>query len=313
MEIIDNKDYTFKRLDNSNLSDLIYLMKSVHGKAKSFDYFQKKYNTKYTSKENIGYFAYDIKGEPAAFYGIFPCIMTDGKSQFIAGQTGDVITNPNHQKKGLFYSVAKKTHDLAKEEGIQLTFGFPNPNSAHGFFKKLNWIKIGRLTLFENSYKTLNFYNLLNKYKFSTPFYFFYFNIFYFFNKCTPFTSSNNIENRISVIRNGDYLVNKSCEKTYFVKINKFKIWFKFGDGILIGDVEKFDLEESESFFRSLNSFANQIGIKKIKLESMTNSFLFELFKQKFNQNESIEIGYLPFNDLDYSNLLLSGGDSDTF
>ena len=45
----------------------------------------------------------------------------------------------------------------------------------------------------------------------------------------------------------------------------------------------------------------------------MPNSFLFELFKQKFHQNESTEIGYLPFNDLDYSNLLLSGGDSDTF
>ena len=72
MEIIDNKDYTFKRLDDSNLSDLIYLMKSVHGKAKSFDYFQKKYDTKYTGKKNIGFFAYDKKGEPAAFYGIFP-------------------------------------------------------------------------------------------------------------------------------------------------------------------------------------------------------------------------------------------------
>ena len=313
MEIIDNKDYTFKRLDDSNLSDLIYLMKSVHGRAKSFDYFKKKYDTKYTGKENIGFFAYDNKGEPAAFYGIFPCIMTDGKVQFVAGQTGDVITNPNHQKKGLFYSVAKKTHDLAKEEGLQLTFGFPNSNSAPGFFKKLNWIKIGRLTLFEKSYKTLNFYNILNKYKFSKPFYFTYFKIFHFFNKCEPFVSSNNIENRISLLRNSAYLENKSYEKTYFVKINKFKIWFKFGDGILIGDIEKFDLSESETFFKCLNSFANQIGIKKIKLECMPNSFLFELFSQKFLQNESIEIGYLPFNDLDYSNLLLSGGDSDTF
>ena len=39
-------------------------------------------------------------------------------------------------------------------------------------------------TIFEKSYKTLNFYNILNKYKFSKPFYYIYFKIFHFCGVC---------------------------------------------------------------------------------------------------------------------------------
>ncbi len=51
--------------------------------------------------------------------------------------TGNVITDKDLQKRGLFILVAKKAQ-LAVDLGIPLLWGVHNENSSHGFIKYLN-------------------------------------------------------------------------------------------------------------------------------------------------------------------------------
>ena len=60
-----------------------------------------------------------------------------------------------HRKKGLFIRLVKKTHQLAKDEGIRVIFGFPNKNSYPGFKNKLNWIFYGYMQQFVITTRTM--------------------------------------------------------------------------------------------------------------------------------------------------------------
>jgi hypothetical protein len=308
------KGYTFHRLNDENLKDLIYLMKSVHGKSSNLRYFKKKFDTKYTGVSNVGYFAYDELGEPAAFFCVFPCFFRSENHQIIGAQAGDTITNPKHQRKGLFYHLAMKTQLLAKEEGIKVLFCFPNEFSGPGFFDKLKWKNLGRFHHFEGRFNNLNFYNILSKFKLNKLIYRYYFKTLLLFIKSENFNSSDSHSGSFHVDRTPAFFLNKQYENSYFIKINRYKLWVKFEDGIIIGDIEKFDLSLKEDFFKKMNRLMKILGVKKVSIDCMENSFLHSIFNGGFQKSSSIQIGFNLIDEtLTDKNVLFSGGDSDTF
>ncbi len=135
------QSYQIHRLSKERLYDLYRLFKNSKRWffQKSYKYFKEKYNTSYTGVEYVGYLAYDLNGDPAAFYGVIPMIGKYKGESILIGQSADTLTHPNHQKKGLFVYLANKTYKLAKEEGVKFLYGLPNSNSYPGFIKKLDW------------------------------------------------------------------------------------------------------------------------------------------------------------------------------
>lgn len=79
----------------------------------------------------------------AAIYTAMPVIFNINGKKKIALQSIDTITDVEHRGKGLFPRLAKKLYDDAIEKEFELVYGFPNENSAPGFFKKLQWISFG--------------------------------------------------------------------------------------------------------------------------------------------------------------------------
>lgn len=132
--------YSFHRIDASHYKSLQQLLFAAFDQELPLSRFEHKYNTARFGCMHIGYIAYhDETAEPAAYYGVFPCLGTiNGKSTLMA-QSGDTMTNPKHGRKGLFVALANATYALAKEENIEVVFGFPNANSFPGFKKRLNW------------------------------------------------------------------------------------------------------------------------------------------------------------------------------
>lgn len=78
----------------------------------------------------------------AALYAVFPVICKYYSEQVKATQSIDTITDINHRGKGLFINLAKDVYSMAFEKGYKFVYGFPNKNSAPGFFKKLGWKEI---------------------------------------------------------------------------------------------------------------------------------------------------------------------------
>ena len=61
------------------------------------------------------------------------------------GQTGDVMTDPDWRKRGLFSDLDRACMATARSEGWPVSIGFPNRRSAHIFIGELGWERVGTL------------------------------------------------------------------------------------------------------------------------------------------------------------------------
>ena len=87
---------------------------------------------------------YAMHGEEiAAIYTAMPVMFNVNGQLHKALQSIDTITDVNHRGKGLFPKLAAKLYEDAPVNNFELVYGFPNENSAPGFFKKLKWISFG--------------------------------------------------------------------------------------------------------------------------------------------------------------------------
>ncbi|MEO6231579.1 MAG: GNAT family N-acetyltransferase [Ferruginibacter sp.] len=89
---------------------------------------------------NLIYYAVaNESGEIAGIYTALPNLLRLQNSVVPCLQSIDTLTDINHRGKGLFIKLAKQLYNKAIENKFELVYGFPNGNSAPGFFKKLNW------------------------------------------------------------------------------------------------------------------------------------------------------------------------------
>lgn len=78
----------------------------------------------------------------AAVYATLPGWMRIEGARRLVVQSLDTMTDSEFRGRGLFVTLAKRTFARASEEGAALVYGFPNGNSAHGFFQKLGWTSV---------------------------------------------------------------------------------------------------------------------------------------------------------------------------
>jgi hypothetical protein len=131
--------YRYERLSDDNIINLICLYKKCFNVKVTLKELNRKYATEYTGIKHVGYLCFAENNSIAGYYGVFPCIIKTKDARLVGAQSGDTMTHPDHQGKGLFTGLAKKTYELSKELQIKFVFGFPNQNSYPGFIKKLNW------------------------------------------------------------------------------------------------------------------------------------------------------------------------------
>jgi len=87
-------------------------------------------------------FATGPDGRIAAIYATLPVRMRIAGSVRLAMQSVDTITDTEFRGRGLFLKLATTTYERATSEGAAFVHGFPNGNSAHGFFKRLEWTSL---------------------------------------------------------------------------------------------------------------------------------------------------------------------------
>ena len=93
-------------------------------------------------QENMIYYAWS-GSEIGAIYTALPVYFRINGQRVKALQSIDTITDENHRGKGLFTLLANQLYADAPTEQYALVYGFPNDQSAPGFFKKLQWVSFG--------------------------------------------------------------------------------------------------------------------------------------------------------------------------
>ena len=75
----------------------------------------------------------------AAIYAVVPVTARIDSQECVAAQSLDTLTDARYRGRGLFVTLAKATYARLAKEGVAFVYGFPNANSVHGFFQRLEW------------------------------------------------------------------------------------------------------------------------------------------------------------------------------
>jgi len=303
-------DYRFERINEKNIEDLVFLFQASKKSIYDSSYFKNKFDTSYTGKKFIGFLAYNlITNEPSAFYGVYP-VMLEYKTKFFLGaQSGDTITHPKHQKKGLFIELAKLTYELCLKEDIKLIFGFPNSNSSHGFYAKLGWKKDHVVNRYIINTKHQFFLRVFNKF-----FYRFFIRLLLDLGSKKTIGGSLDCNSKIVIRRDKEYYSYKTFTKNYFVKINNISIWFKIENGLHIGDIMCEDENLKNKIIPSIIQLSNLLLTDTILLLISDNHKYCDIFQNYLVDGIDFTCGkYFVDKNIEDVNLSFTFGDFDTF
>jgi GNAT superfamily N-acetyltransferase len=302
--------YTIERISPASLHHIQTLYHSIYSKTLSTKSLAGKYTTKIFGVEWLGYLAFTHNKKPAAFYGVIPCHFKIRDEIFLAAQSADTMTHPDHQRQGLFTQLAKKTYELARQEGVQFIFGFPNENSYAGFVK-LNWKFMERpMQLFLLKGSKLPWASLLLKTPILRDVY------EQMMEKRFGHVNENGeLSDHHGVIRNALFFKYKNqYTKTFVKKCNGVFAWIK-NDGLLkvgllsLGDASP---EAIESFLRHM---ANSLGCHSIVLMTSCNTELYKTLIKITSPSDGLPIGFynLTNRDLHFSDVRFEYCDIDIF
>jgi len=312
-----NMVFQIEQITDNSYFDIKTLFLKI-GYKHSLSYIKKKYNTCEFGLKNIGFIAKD-KGIPAAYYGIFPIRMYYDSVDFLIAQSGDTMTAPSYQKKGLFTKLAKKTYEISEKRGIKLIFGFPNTNSYSGFKYKLEWKFSGYMQRFVIEGKTFFVCKLLRK-----------LNIL--ISLCDKIAKKR-IAKYIINPENTDLLAFKFSnvkgqvkkdliffkyklrqDNVFLIQINGFKILLKIDTFLYIGEVGEINKTQTKLLISTLKELSKRLGCAAVLFTISKNHWLFDMLKDEIEPEQSLPIGfYVIDKDLDINQIQFSNADFDTF
>ncbi len=78
----------------------------------------------------------------AGIYAVFPKRVKIGDHEAVGVQSLDTMTDVDHRGKGLFKKLAASVYARCIEGEVAFVYGFPNDQSAFGFFNRLGWTRL---------------------------------------------------------------------------------------------------------------------------------------------------------------------------
>lgn len=309
-------DYRFERLNPERMNDLYELYRNSFDDHVTLNTLQKKYDTSCFGLAYTGFIAYDSAGTPAAYYGVFPCLLEYNGTTVLAAQSGDTMTHKQHRGKGLFIQLAKKTYEFAKDNGVKIVFGFPNKNSIHGFFNKLAWIHQDDLNVYEFRIFTLPLSRTANKLHFLKPLYDFYSgSILNRYHSAKKYFKGSVLDGDTGGIQRDENFFNyKRYFKHYILQFCGKCLWIKL-DGILwIGDIERCTGDELRCMLRKLRRIAFWLGADKIVFHVSPGTYLDKMLAGNYTPHDKAPAGYVDFGSgIDPQRIKYTSADFDTF
>ena len=78
----------------------------------------------------------------AAIYAVQPALVRVRGDRTLAVQSVDTLVDADFRGRGLFTKMAQSVYQRVREREGAFVYGFPNVNSAPGFFNKLGWVPL---------------------------------------------------------------------------------------------------------------------------------------------------------------------------
>ena len=140
-------EYEIKRFqgDQSTLEKITELQNIVYKGKHLYDTNEFKYWYLDNPMGHAICFNAFFNDEVVSHYACIPMRMKIAGRVVLGLLSMNVVTHPEHRKKGLFKKLATLTYEAAKEEGYEFVLGVANANSIHGFMKYFPFTFISKL------------------------------------------------------------------------------------------------------------------------------------------------------------------------
>lgn len=311
----DFSEYRIVRANHENIKDLARLFKESRGITISESYLQKKYNTAYTNKTYLAHFAYAKDGTPAAFFCLFPGFLKIDGLKILAGQSADIITHKDHQRKGLFGLLGRETEKLALEEGVNYLYAFPNDNSFPGFTRSLNWHHSGNFHQYIFRNNGIPIYRILRKLK--LQFLYKIWSSFILRNSTKPndaFLNSQSNSKENSAWKDNKYYQYKHYNPSFLLTWKGVSIWAKIDGALIIGDIDISKNSSSKEMIAKLKNLSTLLGLDQFTISASNESEIDKLLNQEYPFAISVPIVYKNLQNPEQNlPLRFTEGDTDVF
>jgi hypothetical protein len=313
-------DYIYNKINNENIGDLITIYKKAFNKDVTKEYLIKKNSTDAYGLSFCGFIAYDgKKNEAAAFYGVYPCFVKYDDQLILAAQSGDTMTHPAHQGKGLFIKLALMTYEYVRNNGVKFVFGFPNQNSYPGFVKKLNWRHVEDIHAYLIRVRCLTWLRINKIFHFPESLFYRYAS--FIISLCRK--GKVPIENSVidgrryaGIYRDKSFFDYKTYERSYIINICGRSVWLKPDiNSLLIGDLERCSEKEFNNIIRRLKILSFILGVPYLRYHCSPSVYFEKMFeKASVKLKSSYPVGWIDFDSgLDLEKLKFTMCDNDTF
>ncbi len=290
--------YRFERISPGSYPHLVTLMRRCFGIEVPLERIRAKFNTGRFGASDLGYLAFSPSGAVAAYYGVFPVLVRSSGKVVLAAQSGDTMTDPDHQKRGLFIKLAKRTYALARDEGVRFVFGFPNENSFPGFQNKLDWVFAGRLQEFRFRVSTIPLCELAARYGRLQSAY----DVFAD-RRLSRYKVSHGMEDVAFDNQDGDALLHDQRFMDYkrsmgakSIMFDGFTMVVKAHTHLYIGDVARVPLDRVPDLRRALRRLARRLYCRTVVITVSKEHWLHDALRDQLGSVESLPIGYLALD-----------------
>lgn len=307
--------YRIERLSATNIYDLIPLFKGVFGKSVSRQYVEAKYDTAYLGIQYLGHLCYDGEA-PIAYYGAMPFMIDYQGRKVLAAQSGDAMTMPGYNGKGIFTRLGNRTDELLEREGIALVYGWPNQNSYYGYVNKLNWLHTENMQRYE--IKVLGF--PLEKLSRMVPLLRPWYEkraqrLLAGYASSKKQLASSVIDKEFGgTLRDEEFFSYKAFLGNVLADVAGVTVWLKADTRLLIGDMQLTDEAAMLQAETALKTLARKLGVPAIIFQVSPGAPLDTWFSKRYQPVESWAIGYKNYaGDIPLEKLRFTYGDLDTF
>ncbi len=309
--------YKIRKLKQDIVGDLISIYKNAFDVDVDEDFLNKKQQVRFLNQNYVGFIAYDQNNLPAAFYGVYACLLSYNGKTFLGAQSGDTMTHSDHKGKGLFTMLALETYQYCKENGFHCVFGFPNENSFPGFIKRLGWSHFDDLVPYLIRVKCVPWIRLKNTFKLPQKMHNSWCRFILKSAKKGSSFQSSCLENDTSVVdHSADFFQYKTYGENYLIEVCGINIWIKFDDTFLfIGDLEKCDEDKFVMVIKGLKRLAFKMGLPHLRFHASSQTWGSEMF-QKYGVPMEVKypVGGISFTDeIPIKKMKFTGADNDTF
>jgi hypothetical protein len=311
---IEERNFFLRRLFLDELDHLTNLFNNARNRKLNYTFFKKKYDTQWTGLENVAIVVLDEQNRVVGHLGVLPTPILINGQHYLSGQISDAVLDHKLRGKNVFEEIIKELEKLSASTGISFLWVAPSPQAIKGFNVN-QWTEMNYLKTYTFKVKTLPLNKISNKFNLGKIYLIYVrFVLFLLGAKRHSFENPNFSMNQSGVAITPEYIKHKNYTENYLSQLGKFTCWFKIEDGLEIGNVEHFSLDQKNHFFKKMSFVSRCLGCHQYKIVTTSGTFLDALCNEEHPlTGNKIFVKNLTNEPIMFDHLRFNGSDLNTF